>query len=129
MLHVVLAELPDTGAVMHTHSIWATLLSDHHFAGGAVEISGHEMLKGLEGTSTHESTIRVPIFENTQDIPALAEQVRDVLSRPDGEPVYGFLIRNHGLYTWGKDVFSARRHVEIFEFLFEVVGRKTDFRK
>ena len=37
---------------------------------------------------------------------------------------HGFLIRRHGLYTWGRDVEEACRHVEIFEFLFEVVGRR-----
>ncbi len=129
MLHVVLAQLPDTGAVMHTHSIWATLLSDHYFADGAVEISDYEMLKGLEGAVSHRTTARVPIFDNTQDIPALARQVQEMLKRPGGEPVHGFLIRNHGLYTWGRDVPSARRHVEVFEFLFEVMGRRTDFRE
>ena len=33
------------------------------------------------------------------------------------EPLqYGYLIRRHGLYTWGRDLEEARRHVEIFEF-------------
>jgi len=38
--------------------------------------------------------------------------------------VHGFLIRRHGLYTWGRDLQEAKRQVEIFEFLFEVMGRK-----
>ena len=85
------------------------------------------MLKGLQGNTTHETSIWVPIFDNTQDIPALAELVRQELDRPDSKMSHGFLIRNHGLYTWGKDVFAARRHIEVFEFLFEVLGRKTSF--
>ena len=40
---------------------------------------------------------------------------------------HGFLIRKHGLYAWGKDVFSARRHIEIYEFLFECTARKMNF--
>lgn len=124
MLHVVLAELPDVGSILHTHSPWGTLLSDHFFDRGYIEITGYEMLKGLEGIRTHEHTEQIPIFENTQDIPSLAVKVRERLLDQGQPPIHGFLIRNHGLYTWGKDVFAARRHIEIFEFLFEVVFRK-----
>lgn len=126
-LHVVLAELPGTGAVLHTHSVWGTLLSDYHFPERGFRIEGYEMLKGLEGIRTHQTRLSVPIFDNTQDIPALAEDVRQRLKTSPQEISHGFLIRNHGLYTWGNDIASARRHVEIFEFLFEVIGRKTDF--
>jgi len=125
MLHVVLAqELPKVGSVLHTHSVWGTLLSDHFFAKGGFEIAGYEMLKGLEGIKTHDTSIWVDIYENTQDIPQLAEQMRARLRDTSNPLRYGFLIRNHGLYTWGDNVQQARRHIEIFEFLFECVGRK-----
>jgi len=124
MLHVVLAADPDVGAVLHTHSVWATLLSDYFFEQGHVLIEGYEMLKGLAGIATHETSQRMAIFENTQDIPALAEKVRARLEDPTDPIRHGFLIRNHGLYTWGHDLAEARRHIEILEFLFEVLGRK-----
>lgn len=124
MLHVVLAELGDVGCILHTHSIWGTLLSDYFFDNGGFAIEGYEMLKGLEGVRTHERRQWVPIFENTQDIPSLAEQVKAKLQDTRTPLTHGFLIRNHGLYTWGKDVFAARRHIEIFEFLFECTARK-----
>ncbi|QDU55370.1 methylthioribulose 1-phosphate dehydratase [Aeoliella mucimassa] len=123
LLHVVLSELPDTGAVLHTHSVWGTLLSDRFFEQGYVEISGFEMLKGLEGIPTHETTKRVTIFENTQDIASLAAEVRERLRDAENPLEHGFLIRKHGLYTWGRDLAAARRHIEVFEFLFECVGR------
>ena len=124
MLHVVLAEMPDVGSVLHTHSIWGTLLSDHCFERGGIEIAGYEMLKGLEGIMTHETTHFIPIFENTQDIATLAAEVRTRLADPDFSMTHGFLMRNHGLYTWGRDIAAARRHVEVYEFLFECEGRK-----
>jgi len=124
LLHVVAASQPGVGAVLHTHSVWSTLLSDLFHAQGGLEISGYEMLKGLEGVKTHEHTSWVEIFENTQDIPGLAEQVRERMN-DDAEPLqHGYLIRKHGLYTWGRDLDEARRHVEIFEFLFECVARR-----
>ena len=124
MLHVVLAEQGKVGCILHTHSIWGTLLSDYFFKDGGFEIAGFEMLKGLEGIKTHDYGHWIPIFENTQDIPVLAAQVRDRISDPMEPMTHGFLIRKHGLYTWGKDVFAARRHIETYEFLFECVARK-----
>jgi methylthioribulose-1-phosphate dehydratase len=81
------------------------------------------MLKGLDGISTHETEIRLKIFENTQDIPALSRQLARLRQAGDPTLQYGFLMRHHGLYTWGADVSAARRHVEVLEFLFEVLGR------
>ncbi|MEM7783404.1 MAG: methylthioribulose 1-phosphate dehydratase [Planctomycetota bacterium] len=127
MLHVVLAQQEEIGAILHTHSIWGTLLSDYFFKDGGFEIAGFEMLKGLEGIKTHDYSHWIPIFENTQDIPALAAEVSERLQDPMESMTHGFLIRKHGLYTWGKDLFSARRHIEIYEFLFECIARKINF--
>ncbi|MGV3608675.1 MAG: methylthioribulose 1-phosphate dehydratase [Planctomycetaceae bacterium] len=124
LLHVVAAQQPGVGAILHTHSIWGTLLSDHFFPQGGFAISGYEMLKGLEGIGTHEHTQWVPIFENTQDIPSLAKLVSAAFADPVKPLKHGYLIRRHGLYTWGKDLEEARRHIEIFEFLFEVTARR-----
>ena len=90
----------------------------------AIEFAGYEMLKGLEGIKTHETSHWIPIFENTQDIPALASKVQHCLTDIDQPLTHGFLIRKHGLYAWGRDTFAARRHIEIYEFLFECLARK-----
>jgi methylthioribulose-1-phosphate dehydratase len=123
-LHLVLGRQPNVGAVLHTHSVWGTLLSDLYAPAGGFWIEGYEMAKGLTGVRTHDHREWVPIFENTQDIPALARQVGKRMIDPVHTLTFGFLIRRHGLYTWGRDVEQARQHVEIFEFLFEVIGRK-----
>lgn len=124
-LHIVAAQqLPDIGAVLHTHSVWGTLLSDYYHKDGGFAIEGFEMLKGLEGIKTHEHSEWVPIFENTQDIPALAKLVAEKMTKAPESIQHGYLIRKHGLYTWGASVEEARRHIEIFEFLFECLGHK-----
>ena len=122
LLHVAVVRARKAKCVLHTHSVWSTILSDRHAKRKSLAISGYEMLKGLEGVKTHEHQEWIPIFENSQDIPALAKEV-EALLKQDARP-HGFLLRSHGLYTWGEDVAQARRHVEIFEFLLEVVGRK-----
>ena len=121
LLHVEIVQARGAGAVLHTHSIWSTLLSEVHAESGGLAIDGYEMLKGLEGVRTHEHREWLPIVDNDQDMPRLAKIVRAMLDRQPA--VHGFLIRRHGLYTWGADLREAVRHVEILEFLMEAVGR------
>jgi methylthioribulose-1-phosphate dehydratase len=122
LLHLIVVKARRTGAVLHTHSIWSTVLSELCAGDGGISITGFEMLKGLHGVQTHEHQEWVPIIENTQQWDESRRHIEGVLSQhPDA---HGFLIRGHGLYTWGRDVAEAKRHVEIFEFLFEVLGRK-----
>jgi methylthioribulose-1-phosphate dehydratase len=128
LLHCTIAGLvPDVGAVLHTHSVWGTILSGADLDRGSLRIEGYEMLKGLDGVATHETCAEVPIFANAQDMPALATAVRERLGRLDWSaprpPAHAFLLARHGLYTWGRDLAEARRHVEILEFLFECVAR------
>ena len=66
-------------------------------------IEGYEMLKGLDGVTTHEHREWIPIVENDQDMVRLAGRVRDVLDRDADRRVHAFLLRGHGLYTWGRD--------------------------
>lgn len=134
LLHCLVAELvPSVGAILHTHSVWATVLSAAHASQGALVLEGWEMLKGLDGIGTHATREEVPIFANSQDMPALARTVRERFaaadwSDPARPPFHGFLLAGHGLYTWGRDLAEARRHIEIHEFLFEVVARSRDIR-
>jgi methylthioribulose-1-phosphate dehydratase len=120
-LHVAIAQSRGAGAVLHTHSVWSTILSELYGADHGLRLSGFEMLKGLEGVRTHQHTEWVPILENDQDISALARHVETVLEQ--WPAIHGFLLRRHGLYTWGDDVAQARRHVEILEFLLETTGK------
>ena len=117
-LHTVLYEIfPEVGAVLHTHSVKATVLSRLLAPGEPLELEGYELQKAFAGVQTHESVLTVPVYDNTQDIDALAQETRDwFLGKPE-QP--GYLIRGHGLYTWGKTMADCLRHVEAFEFLFE----------
>jgi methylthioribulose-1-phosphate dehydratase len=119
-LHLAIVRSREAGAVLHTHSIWSTILSDQG-ANGALAVEGYEMLKGLDGVHTHEHRERLPIVENTQDWAAAAPRIVSLLRQ--NPAAHGFLIRRHGLYTWGRDLAEAKRHVEILEFLFEAMGR------
>lgn len=116
LLHTRLYRLdPSIGTVLHTHSVNTTVLS-RLVDGDALAISGFEMQKALAGNRTHDAEIRLAVFDNTQDMQALADAVERRWQR---EPLaWGLLVRGHGLYAWGRDMAEARRHLEGLEFLF-----------
>ena len=111
-------------AVLHTHSVWSTVLSERFGDRGGIAIGGYEMLKGLAGVTTHEHVEWLPVLENDQNMDRLAVEVRRLLGDHPG--VHGFLLRRHGLYTWGATLSEAARHVEILEFLLESIARERE---
>jgi methylthioribulose-1-phosphate dehydratase len=121
-LHVEIVRARQAGAVLHTHSIWSTMLSDTHADAGGLAIDGYEMLKGLDGVVTHEHREWIPILENDQNMEKLAGRVREVLAA--NPHCHAFLLRRHGMYTWGATLTDAVRHVEVLEFLLETIGRR-----
>ncbi|PWU30350.1 methylthioribulose 1-phosphate dehydratase [Pseudomonas sp. RW407] len=117
LLHTQLyAWRPEIGAVLHTHSVNATVLS-RLTQGERLELEDYELQKAFAGVTTHEGRVTVPIFDNDQDIARLAAKVQPWLDAHPECP--GYLIRGHGLYTWGPRMEDALRQVEAFEFLFE----------
>jgi methylthioribulose-1-phosphate dehydratase len=119
LLHIRIVKERGAGAVLHTHSVWNTMLSDLYSDG--INIEGYEMLKGLQGVKTHEHSEWLPIIDNSQNMPALADTIASTLQQH--KTAHGFLLKRHGLYSWGENLAQAKRHVEILEFLLETIGR------
>jgi methylthioribulose-1-phosphate dehydratase len=129
LLHLEIVGHCGAGAVLHTHSQAATLLSRWALAGGvepeipltlagadgAVVFEQLEMLKGLEGITTHDTAVHLPVLANDQDLRRLSDRAGPLLAAAP----QGLLIAGHGLYAWGAGLFAARRHLEILEFLLE----------
>lgn len=116
-LHTLVYRLfPEANVVLHVHTVNATVLSRIE-KGPALNISGYEMQKTLTGQQTHLDTVHIAIFDNDQDIDALAQRIAHYAEQAPLK--YGFLLRGHGLTCWGKDVAEARRQLEGLEFLFE----------
>lgn len=118
-LHTALYQLDSRiGAVLHTHSVAATVLS--RVSESRIDIRGFEMQKALTGVCSHEETVSVVVFENDQDMDRLAKKVRTAWHE-NRFPAHCFLIEGHGLYVWGTSIREAQRHLEGLEFLFECV--------
>jgi len=126
LLHLEIVRRCGAGAVLHTHSQAATLLSARALKAAVpvtpspigvthLEIKGLEMLKGLDGVTTHETSIAIPVLANDQDLGRLSAAASIHLA----DAPQGLLIAGHGLYAWGRDLFSAKRHLEVLEFLLE----------
>ena len=122
-LHTVLyQENPEVNVILHTHSVYGTILSQYFLKERVLLLEGYEVLKGIGNNKTHEVIVQMPIFPNTQDIETLSEDFR---KRYRAEPeMQGYLISNHGLYTWGKTMAEAKRQLEVFEFLLECEYRR-----
>ena len=118
LLHTQLyRRFPKVGSVLHTHSHASTVLT-MHWPANSITLDGYELLKALDGFTTHESRLVIPVFDNTQDIAALAEAVDAAME--DGDVSHAYLIRGHGLYTWAADLPACYRQLEALEVLLAI---------
>jgi methylthioribulose-1-phosphate dehydratase len=106
---------PDTGAILHTHSRNQSVASRLFAKDGVVALQGWELQKALTGYTSHQTRLEVPVFPNSQDMADIEQHVAAWLD--ESRPLYAYLIEGHGLYTWGRDMPEARRHLEALEFL------------
>ncbi|MEI9852881.1 MAG: class II aldolase/adducin family protein [Sphingomonas sp.] len=74
------------------------------------------MLKIFPGIDTHATSVAMPLVDNSQDMRALAEQLRPILTR-QSPLLPAFYIGGHGLYAWGPTIDAAEHVVEASEFL------------
>lgn len=120
LLHALIyQQFPQANVVLHTHSVNGTVLSKLYEQQHGLWLCDFEILKGLEGIKTHQAEVWLPIFSNAQDMQGLSADILAELHQKP--PVYGFLLAGHGLYTWGDTAAQAKRHVEVFEYLFEAI--------
>ena len=115
-LHIAVIRETGAGAVLHSHSIPATVMSRIHQANGHITLEGWEMQKGLEGVTTHATGIKIPVVDTSQSMASLVDAFMPHLPAQS----HGILVAGHGLYAWGTTLFDAERHLEILEFLLEV---------
>ena len=113
LIHCAIYELfPETTVILHSHSVYPVLISSQ--LADKLIVSGYEIQKGFEGQTTHDNTIEIPIFDNTQDITSFAKTLFQNKSKIQN---HTFLMRKHGTYAWGRTLFEAKRHLETLEYL------------
>lgn len=116
-IHLTIYQITKASCVLHSHMLDSLLFADLFPGKPFATIKDLELLKGFKGINTHELEINIPVFDNTQDIRSLAETIKpSILSQPSS---YGILLRGHGVYVWGDSVQEAKRHLEVFEYIFK----------
>ncbi|MBI3811737.1 MAG: methylthioribulose 1-phosphate dehydratase [Nitrospirae bacterium] len=108
------------GSVMHSHALSSVLAADLAGKHDDLIIEGLEMLKGVRGVS-NQAKHAVPVIQNTPRERELLDQIRLMLENSAYAESFCILVRNHGAYIWGEDLWEAKRHAEIYHFLFEAV--------
>ncbi|MFT8644950.1 methylthioribulose 1-phosphate dehydratase [Gluconacetobacter sp.] len=125
LLHCQLyAHDPAIGAVLHGHSVASTVLS-MATVDGALTLADYEVQKVFEGQTTHDASVRVPVFDNDQDIARLCTVVAPKLGRMPA----GYIIRGHGVYVWGATMDVALARLEGLEFLLACELEKRKLRR
>lgn len=129
LLHcLVFATDPGAGAVLHTHSVAGTVLSRALAGQDAIPLAGYELLKIFPGLDTHDTGIAMPLVDNSQDMRALADELRPILALRS-PPLPAFYIRGHGLYAWGPTMETAEYVTEASEFLLSCAWEELKLRE
>lgn len=113
LIHCALYDMfPETKVILHSHSVYPVLISSIHQ--NEVVFEGYEVQKGFDGQTTHEASVSIPIFDNTQDMVDFSKILKE---NQDRILNHSFIMRKHGTYAWGKNLFEAKRHLETLEYL------------
>jgi methylthioribulose-1-phosphate dehydratase len=113
LIHTSIYKLfPEANVILHSHGLYPVLLSSinkNYF-----EFEGIELQKGFDGVDSHLLTVKIPIFENSQDMFFFEKQL---FSRKSELIHHCFVISKHGIYAWGNNLFEAKRHLETLDYL------------
>ena len=112
-------------SVVHSHALSAVLAGDLAAGRDHIEIRDLEMLKGIRGVGNRD-VHRLPVIRNTPRESELVDQIQRILDDPRFEQAFAIVVADHGAYIWGDDVMEAKRHTEVYHFLFEATVARHD---
>ena len=107
-------------SVMHSHALSSVLAADLAGDRDHVAIRDLEMLKGVRGVANRDTHL-VPVITNTPRESELTDQVEAALKDDRFAAAHTILVRDHGAYIWGADLWETKRHAEVYHFLFEAI--------
>jgi methylthioribulose-1-phosphate dehydratase len=113
------------GSVLHSPALPTVLAGDLANGTDRIVLSHLEMLKGIRGVANTDRHA-VAVIDNTARECELVARIQTVLDDPRFATAYCILVRDHGAYVWGADLWEAKRHAEAYHFLCEAtVARAT----
>ncbi|XP_032222586.1 probable methylthioribulose-1-phosphate dehydratase [Nematostella vectensis] len=111
------------GAVIHSHSKYAVMVSLLDQEATEFRITHQQMIKGIFNSKSHmyhnfHDLLVIPIIENAPDEADLQEPFVEALKNyPETSAV---IIRRHGLYVWGKTWQETKAIAESYDYLFDL---------
>ena len=106
LLHALVYKLfPHANVVAHCHA-----QEFEKFKAPSHIFTGHEILK-IFGFKNHLESFSLPVFENSQDMQALAEKIGPCISKING-PNIAFMLERHGIYCFGNSVEQVQNYLE-----------------
>ena len=117
-------------SVVHSHALSAVLAGDIAADADAdhLAIRDLEMLKGIPDVDEHRRPPRAGHPQHAARAASWSASSRRP-SRTRGSPTaHAVVVRDHGAYIWGDDVLDAKRHTEVYHFLFEATVARRDRR-
>jgi methylthioribulose-1-phosphate dehydratase len=109
---IIYALFPETKVILHSHGVYPIVATAK--SNSVIAFEGYEVQKGFAGQTTHDTTIEIPVFENTQNMTEFADTLRQNSARFG---CHSFIMRKHGTYAWGTSLFEAKRHLETLDYL------------
>ena len=124
-IFTLVARERDVRSVVHTHALSAVLAGDLARGDDHIVIERLEMLKGIRGLTNQDRHV-LPVIDNTARERELVAAMAAALADPRFERAWGVLVRDHGCYIWGADIWEAKRHTEVYHYLYEAVVARHD---
>jgi methylthioribulose-1-phosphate dehydratase len=104
---------------VHSHALSAVLACDIP-PDDALVTEQLEMLKGIPGVTNTDRHL-MPVITNTPREPELTAEVSRVLADERFVRAQAIGVRDHGAYLWGANIWEAKKHTEVYHFLFEAL--------
>ena len=121
--HAALAR--EAHSVVHSHALTTVLAGDLASGTDHIEIRDLEMLKGIRGVG-NDAVHLVPVIRNTRRERDLVDEFARVLADARFADTFAVVVADHGAYIWGSDVWEAKRHTEVYHYLFEALVARRD---
>ena len=121
----VYSSLKSVGAILHVHTV-ASCIPVFGLTRSRnstyVPLPNTEILKAF-GDFTEEPNFKMLVIHNFASVPEISKILSTELQLKDQDVPF-FLIENHGLTVWGKDVKDANKNLEAAEFVMQVFAAR-----
>ena len=117
---------PSAGCILHVHAPTSCILEfqlSKENPSKFVTLPNTEILKAY-GNFLEEPNLKTLVVHNHGHVPRISDEFKKNFQNKKSDVPF-FLIENHGITVWGKNVYDANKNLEATEFVLQVMkGRR-----